>query len=270
MNFRTFFLGCALALVAACGDDGASTAIDAAVDAVDATPCELTGYPAGVRPIDVTLQQRTTLTLDGSGTRCEQIVRALLHPTGRPPELAQLDAAGATGTCEHDDVLDREIVRIRAEQYAGLIVYRPVQDVLAHVDATNAVVFLAGQFLPAGMAPATACLGGAQVGALVPGRPLGYQRFAACQPQGEGAYTIATDDELEVQAEGVFLDETGALRRVRAVDVYLLASHVNSEITNSDAYCCTGPTPDHCVGQRLFVDALTGETVGQEPHCHIC
>ena len=44
---------------------------------------------------------------------------------------------------------------------------------------------------------------------------------------------------------------------------------MTSEIGNSDAFCCNGSL-DHCVGQRLFVDALTGEILSQVPHCHSC
>jgi hypothetical protein len=269
MNARLpLLLGLALA---ACGDDS-STAIDAAppIDAAtDAPVCDLTGYPPAVRPVSVDLVDRTTLTLDGTGTRCEQIVRALLGPT-RPPELGQLDTGGVTGTCSHDDLLDREIVRLRAPLYAGVPVYAPVQDALVHVDAADAVVFLHGDFLPAGSAPPAGCLTAAIVEASVPGRPMGYQRFNACVPGNPGEYTIAADDEVEVLDEGVYLDADNNLHRARAVDVYLLSGHVDSEVGNSDAYCCSGPTMDHCVGQRLFIDTLTGELLGQAPHCHIC
>ena len=54
------------------------------------------------------------------------------------------------------------------------------------------------------------------------------------------------------------------LRRVRAVDVYLTPGHVTTEITNSDAFCCSGATTDHCIGQRLFVDVITGEGGGDQ------
>jgi hypothetical protein len=273
-------LACSMSLVvAACGDsanpaaDAPQTPADAtAADApVDAVVCDPTGYPERVRPESVDLLAPTTLTLDGTGTLCEQLIRALIDPTGRPPELANLDAEGVTGTCSHDDVLDREIVRLRAPLYAGQPVYAPVQDVLAHVDATSTVVFLHGDFLPAGEAPGPGCLDASAAAAVVPGRAMSYERFAACSPQGAGEYTIAADDEIEVGDEGFYLDVAGDLRRVWAVDVYLLASHVTTEIGNSDAYCCDGSTGnDHCVGMRLFIDAFTGETVGQEPHCHIC
>jgi hypothetical protein len=263
-----------LLALAACGDDAGHTTIDAptAIDAavpIDAPVCDLTGYPPAVRAVSVDLTSPTTLALDGTGTRCEQIVRALLGPN-RPPELAQLDTGGVTNTCTHDDVTNREIVRLRAPLYAGLPVYSPVQDALVHVDAANAVVFLHGDFLPAGMAPASGCLDDAIVGGSVPGRAMGYERFAACTPQGDGQYTIAGDDEIEVGAEGVYLDLAGTLHRARAVDVYLLSAHVDSMVGNSDAYCCSGATMDHCVGQRLFIDTYTGATLGQEPHCHIC
>lgn len=267
----TFLIAGALALAVGCGDNGGDQAIDArATDAaVDAPACALTGYPEAVRVVSVDLGQPSTLTLTGAGTRCEQIVRALLAPD-RPTELAQLDTGGVTGTCSHDDLLNREIVRLRAPMYGGLPVYSPVQDALVHVDATNQVVFLHGDFLPAGHAPVAGCLSGPTLQARLAGRPLDYQKFAACVPRGPGSYAIAADDVIEDLGEGFYLDGDGGLRRVRAFDVYLTPAHVNPEVTNSDAFCCSGPTVDHCVGKRLFLDALTGETIGQAPHCHTC
>lgn len=270
-----------LALAAGCGDDSSSTidaptAIDAApvIDSspvVDAPVCDLTGYPPPVRAVSIQQNQPTTLTLDGTGARCDQIVRALSGP-GRPPELAQLDVTGITrSSCQHDDVTNREIVRMYAGNYAGVPLYGRVQDVLAHVDASNTVVFLAGDYLASGQAPGPGCLTAELVGASVPGRALGYQRFAACVPGDPGEYTIAADDTVEVLDEGLFVDGDGALHRVRAVDVYLAPSHVDADIGNSDAYCCTGKSGvDHCVGQRLFIDTYSGTTLGQEPHCHTC
>jgi hypothetical protein len=210
------------------------------------------------------------LSLDGAGTRCEQLARALTNPAGRPPELAQLDAAGFAGTCSFDDVLMRDIVRLRFPEYAGRPVFWPVQDVLAHVDQANTVVFLHGDFLPAGAGPAAGCLDGPAAAALVPGRALDYERFAACLPQGPGSYAIADTDVIEVVAEGFFLDADGRLRRVHAIDVFLDPMHITNETRNSDLFCCAGPTEERCVGKRVFVDTYTGDSVGSEPHCHTC
>ncbi|MBK9035311.1 MAG: hypothetical protein IPL61_29335 [Myxococcales bacterium] len=259
-------------LLVACGSSGADP-VDGppVVDAApDAAACDTTGYPMMIRAVSVDLGAPTTLALDGTGPRCEQIGRALLAPTGRPPELAQLDGGGATVTCTHDDVLDREIVRVRAPRYGGLPLFAPVQDALVHVDATDAVVFLHADYLPAGATVADACLDAPAVAAEIPGAPMGYERFSACTPQGPGTYTIAADDVIEVGDEGYLVDEAGGLRRVRAVDVYLLPAHATPEVINSDAFCCSGPTTEHCVGQRLFVDVLTGALIGQESHCHTC
>src|SRR6185503_10125120 len=105
MTFRTSFFASLSACVAlaACGDDGGSTppdarAIDArAIDApiVDAPACATAGYPETVRALTAELMQESQLTLAGPGTRCDQIVRALLGPN-RPPELAAMDATGFT------------------------------------------------------------------------------------------------------------------------------------------------------------------------------
>lgn len=259
---------------AACGgDDTSSTPIDATAlhDApLDAAACVLGDYPQPIRSASFDLGAPFALTLDGTGARCEQIGRALLGATGRPPELAQLDADGATVTCSHDDVLNREIVRIRAPRYGGLPLFGPVQDALVHVDATDTIVFLHADYLPVGATVADACLGAPAIAAGVPGEMLTYQRFSACVPGPAGAYTIAADDVIEVLEEGFLVDSEGLLRRVFSVDVYLTPGHVTPEIGNSDAFCCSGPTTDHCVGQRLFIDALTDAVVGQEPHCHTC
>lgn len=257
---------------AACGDGGSSTpdapaAIDAAIDARACTAP--TDYPMGIRPVSVDLAAPSHLALDGTGTRCEQIGRALTG-AARPTELAQLDVDGVQVTCTHDDVLNREIVRLRAPNYGGLPLFGPVQDALVHVDASDDVVFLHGDFLPAGMAPPAGCLDGPTLATRVPGRTFSYQRFAACVPGTVGEYTIAADDVVEVGDEGVYQDADGGLRRVRAIDVYVTPAHATPDVTNSDAFCCSGPTLDHCIGTRLFLDALTGETVGQEPHCHTC
>lgn len=210
------------------------------------------------------------LTLDGSGERCDQIGRALTaaDTTLRPPELAQLDAVGATWSCTHDDLLDREIVRLRAPLYAGKPLYHPIQDALVHVSATNAVVFLHGDFLPAGAAVRAGCLSGEEIVASTPGRPLTYKKFAQCVPDGSGSYAIASSDTIEIVDEGYYLD-AGKLRRVRAIDAFLAAANVTPETTNSDLYCCTDSL-DHCVGKRLFIDALTGELIANEPRCHAC
>ena len=55
-----------------------------------------------------------------------------------------------------------------------------------------------------------------------------------------------------------------------AIEVYLAPAHVDSDVGNSDAFCCSGATLERCVGKTLFVDALTGETVGQAARCITC
>lgn len=261
----------ALSLVAGCGDDGGAQPVDAQAPdaALDAPACALDRYPETVRVLSVDLQEETQLTLDGQGTRCEQIQRAVIG-VHRPAELHDADVAGATTTCSHDDVTNREIVRIRMGEYGGLPIYWPVQDALLHVDASNKVVFLHGDFLPAGHAPVEGCMSGEGLAAQVPGRPLEYEKFALCVPRGPGSYTIANGDVIEVGDEGIYQDENGGLRRVRAIDVYVAPANLTSEVRNSDAYCCSGQTEEHCVGKTLYLDALTGETVGQAPHCHTC
>jgi hypothetical protein len=236
----------------------------------DAAVCMPSGYPPAVRPLSVDLGSPSVLSLDGQGARCDQLIRALTAPSTRPPEFAQLDAVGATGTCSFDDVLQRDIVRLRMPLYGGLPLYGPVEDAIVHVDQTNTVVYLHGDFLPAGATVAASCESASDVGASTPGRPLGYEKFTACAPSGSGTYTIAAGDEIDVGDEGYFLDENNQLHRVRAVEVYLAAANVTPEIENSDAYCCAGSSLDHCVGARLIIDDLTGALLAQQPHCITC
>ena len=265
------------ALAAACGDNASTVAPDAAQpDAAqpDARSCDASNYPQSVRTLSVDLAEPFALTLDGNGSRCDQIGRALTDPdpATRPPELAELDADGATWTCTHDDLLDREIVRVRVRQYAGLPLFAPAQEILAHVSADPAtVVFLHGDFLPAGaVAVPDACYDADQIGATIPGQTLTFTRFALCQPQGAGTYDVASDDVIEPGEEGYLLDREGMLRRVREVDVYLHPDHLTDDTINSDMYCCNGQTLEHCVGQRLYIDAITGAYVDATSRCHTC
>jgi hypothetical protein len=282
MSLRRCFTYSVLALIplAACGDNTErpgdpdappSTQFDSEPPPIDAVACEApTGYPEAVTVTSVDLGAPHTLTLDGVGSECQQMVRALSDPATRPPELDGLYGNDPNGSCFHDDVLDREIVRIRFPTYEGLTVFGPVQEILAHVDTTNTVVFLHADFLPVGHAPVAACLDGAAAAGELPGETVTYQRFAFCAPAGTGDYAIDATDDLEFLEEGVLLDADGFLRRVHAVDFYLAADHVTTEIGNSDAYCCDGKTLDHCVGYIMYVDALTGEVIAQAPHCHTC
>lgn len=276
MSLRQLLASCSLLLAAACGDDARPNPQTPDPDAPPATPdapevCTIEeGYPTAVRPVDINLIAPTTLTLDGTGARCDQLIRALVHPTNRPQELVGLDAEDVTGTCQFDDVLQRDIVRLRAPKLAGLPLFAPIQDVLAHVDQTNTIQFLAGQFVPAPKAAPASCLDGGEAAGKVTGTSVTYGRFQGCQFQGEATYAIAADDLLEPGDEGWLLDAAGLLRRVREVDLYLLPANVTQDIINSDAYCCQPGTLDHCVGYTVFVDAFTGELVTQASRCHIC
>jgi hypothetical protein len=265
-------------LLAACGDEhhaapDAPPVMPTPDAAPDAKPCDLTNYPQQARVTSVDLGAPFDLTLDGQGTRCEQIVRALTDPdpSKRPPELATFDMAGVTSTCDHDDVLDREIVRLRQANYMGQPLFAPAQDALIHVGQPATVVYLHADFLATdGPTANAACLDDGQLTSSVPGMAMTYAKFDACTYIGDGAYSLASDDVIELGDEGYLLDSEGALRRVRAVDVYLLPSHLTSEVTHSDAFCCTTESLDHCVGKRLFIDVVTGELVTEQQHCITC
>jgi len=262
---------------AACGDGQRQVpdarAADAPLPSPDAAVCEATGYPQRLRALSVDLQAPFTLALGGTGTRCEQLVRALTDPDSRrrPPELAELDVVGVTGTCRHDPDTNRDVVRLAAPLFGGLPLFAPVQDVVAHVDATDTVVFLHGDFLPASAPrPPAACVDPAGLPATIPGATLTYAWFDRCQIQGEGMYTVAGSDAIDVGAEGYVIDADGAFRRVRAVDVFVAVANLTDQLVNSELYCCDGSTVEGCIGARLLVDALTGELVTQQARCHAC
>lgn len=278
------YLSVAFLLLAACGDNHQSQPDAPPVRtpdaAPDARPCDLANYPQHTRITSVDLQAPFDLTLDGQGTRCEQIIRAVTDPdpAKRPPELATFDVTGVTSSCVFDDVLNREIVRLRQANYLGQPLFYPAQDVLLHVDhpgnmfgVAATVVYLHGDFLATdGPGVNPGCLDDAQLASSVPGMSLSYAKFDRCNYTGDGAYSLAADDTVELGDEGYYLDDTGNLRRVRAVDVYLLQSHLNDEVTHSDAFCCGADTLDHCVGKRLLIDVVTGELITEQPHCLTC
>jgi hypothetical protein len=272
----------------ACGDNNAdsrspdaSPATPDAVAPVDPPACDVANYPAPIERISVDLQHEFDLALDGVGARCDQIIRALTSsdPALRPTELAQLDVEGVTGNCQTDTELGIEVIRLQAPRYAGKPLYgTAVQDVLVHLGRPTQgligmpahVVYLHGDFFAAGATTNTACMDGEAVNASIAGRDMTYGRFNGCIYQSDGAYAIAADDTVEVGDEGYFVDANGKLHRARAVDVYLQPAHLNDDIANSDAYCCNGTTLDHCVGQKLFIDVVTGEVLGQAQHCLPC
>lgn len=283
MSSRLIVASAIAALASACGDDGGSSRPDAATDAVapptdaaidaavDAAACVRPDYPMVVRPTTVDTTTPEPITLSGTGTRCEQIIAALLGPAaGRPRGLAAMDVTGATATCEHDDVTNREIVRVRAPSYLGEPLFWPVQDALVHVDSRNQLVFQRADFLPLGAAAVTGCLSEGEVTAVAADEDLTYLRFAACAPQGPGTYPMAAGDPVVAGAEGYYLDEDQRLHRVRAVDAYVAPGHVTSELINSDLYCCASASLESCVGQRLFIDVITGLVIGRATHCHTC
>ncbi len=271
--------------LAACGDNS-KLAPDAPVShpehdaATDATVCDASNYPVAVRKLSVDLGADFTLTLDGNGTRCDQIIRALTDPdpAKRPPELAMLDVQGVTGSCTHDDTLNRDIIRLKAPLYGGKPLYGAVQDVLVHIGHPNTalpgpttVVYLHGDFLAAGAAIANpACLDDAALPGAVVGHALTFAKFDHCNYQGDGSYALAADDVFQLGEAGYFLDDQSQLHRVRAVDAYLLPGHLTDETLNSDLFCCTGMTYDNCVGDRVFVDEITGAVLGQTQHCQAC
>lgn len=267
---RAATLGLMMLAIAACSSDRRPPLdpADAAVDtSVDGEPPDAS-YPPRVQRVDVFLGAHHQLALDGQGTRCEQLTRALTDPAKRPPELAGIDLTEATSQCSVSTPSRQDVVRISVPRYAGLPLIATGQELVASIDASNVVVSMNGSFLPAGRAPTRPGRDAAAIRASVPGRGMMYSRFSSCQLMGTGSYAIAADDRIEIGEEGYYLDRDSRLRRVRPVDIYLLPAHVTSELINSDLFCCAGS--DRCVGKQLVIDAVTGEAAGELPHCIVC
>jgi hypothetical protein len=283
MHLRLLTITMFVVFASACGQkakssDDAAPIVDAVIR-VDGSPdakppCLVGNYPQAAGSIDVTLDAPFTLTLDGNGERCAQLVRALLSTTARPMPLLAAETDFTLKSCEFDSVLNADIVRLGKNTFAGAPLYSSAQDLLIHVRrVTNNVTFLAGRILPtnAGTGSPSPCIAPAEALTSIVGMSFSYQQFLGCRLGDVGNYQIAADDDISIGAQGWYVDNNDKLHRAYIAPVYLLPSHTNSAIINSDAFCCI---PEqmlrNCVGTQLVIDAVTGTTLGQNPNCHTC
>jgi hypothetical protein len=258
-------------------DAATAAVVDASVadsaTSVDAMVCATDNYPRVAGSIDLNLDAPVQLILDGSGDRCDQIVRALMSYGTRPAALAAAEQDFSLASCMFDEIINADIVRLRKSTFAGLPLYGTGQDILAHVKReTNNLSFLAGRVIPttAAQGVPSGCWSQSQVSAKIPGTTMSYQKFEACRPLGAGNYTIADDDLISVKEQGWFVDSQDQLRRVWVAPVFLLPAHVNPEIINSSAFCCADETLINCVGSQMIFDAVTGELLSQMSNCITC
>jgi hypothetical protein len=220
----------------------------------------------------VSIEGAVPLTIDGTiANECDRAAAAVQGLFTARASLFRMPEGMAVRQCSHDDLLDREIVRISGGTYFDdRAIVGGVNDLVMHVDLDDSTMaFYAGGYTPAleRTAPATC---ETDLARTVVGEPLEYTKFSACQPMGAGEIAI---DELDTRTVGdpaLYIDEAGNAHLVRTVEVLLDADRVTPEQINSDLYCCTGPTPEGCVGNFVVVDELTGEVLRQIPRCHTC
>lgn len=212
------------------------------------------------------------LTIDGTiANECDRAAAAVQALFTARAQLFRMPAGMAVRQCSHDDLLDREIVRISGGTYFdGREIIGGVNDLAVHVDLDDAAMtFYTAGYTPAveRTAPATC---ETDLARTVVGKPLEYTKFSACQPMGGGSISIDELDTRTVGEPGIYIDEEGNAHLVRSVEVLLDADRVTPEQVNSDLFCCSGPTTEGCVGNFVVVDELTGEVLRQIPRCHTC
>ncbi len=212
------------------------------------------------------------LTIDGTiASECDRAAAAVQALFTARASLFRMPDGMAVRQCTHDDLLDREIVRISGGTYFdGREIVGGVNDLAVHVDLDDATMtFYTAGYTPAldRTAPATC---ETDLARTVIGKPLEYTKFSACQPMGGGSIAIDEVDTRTVGEPAVYIDEAGNAHLVRTVEVLLEAERVTPEQINSDLFCCTGETTEGCVGNIVVVDELTGEVLRQIPRCHTC
>lgn len=248
-----------------------TTAIEAAAEAFTTD----TGARVMLDELDLAvtgIEGPVPLTIDGTiANECDRAAAAVAALFTARAALFRMPDGMAVRLCTHDDLLDREIVRISGGTYFdGRELAGGVNDLAVHVDLDDATMtFYTGGYTPLldRTAPATC---ETDLARTVIGKPLEYTKFAACQPMGGGSIAIDEVDTRTVGEPGVFIDDAGNAHLVRTVEVLLDAERVTPEQINSDLYCCSGETTAGCVGNFVIVDELTGEVLRQLPRCHTC
>jgi len=242
------------------GEGGA----DATVLAVDGGACDPSAWPVPATMAEVRREEDEAypLTLDGSGTRCEQLTRALLDPAQRPQDLEGVDPTGAVGSCELDPVRQNDVVRLHLQQVAGLPHVGSAGGFIAHVTQQNSVVWLNGQYVRALSVPQNAfpCLDDAGIVEAVVGSTLSFTVYESCSVTRQGSYVVASSDVIEPRAlGGVFVWGSG-LHLARAVEFSVASANATADTRSSELSC----------GLTLFVDAIAGEILGWSAPSSIC
>lgn len=246
------------------GDDTSHEAPDAPPPPpTDAPACTPTG-PVETKVASVALATPRALVLDGAGDRCGQLVRAILDPAQRPPELAALDATSGVGAPLCTRFGDRDAVRFDVLELGGQRLLSTGQWFLAWVEhAGDRLVDLSGWYLePPATLPAS-CAPDALARDRVVGHAQRYTSFQHCAAYGGGTWTLAASDARTVVGTGLYFDGK-RLRVVKEVDVVAAPSSVTQALTDSDLNCFG------LIGVRLIVDADDGKVLDERRHCIVC
>jgi len=251
----------------------AAPVTDASADgpAPDAVATVCTPAAPSVPDVTVDATPGTALVLDGQGTRCEQLARALLDPTQRPAPLAAMDPAASAEPPLCIDYPEQDAVRVDVNRILGKPLYSGGQWLLAWVrKSDNVVTSLTGWYLTAPFGDPEGCAADDSLRDAVIGHKQAYTTFQLCAPLGGGTWSVAGGDVRELGPTGYFWDGK-QLHAAREVEVGVAAGAVTQELLDSDLNCC-GVLDDApgCIGITLIVDADTGEVLGDRRRCLVC
>lgn len=262
-----------VAACAACGDNGGTHA-DASHSAdayafPDARVCEPGEVETDSVSVGIT-DGVNTVTLDGVGTRCEQLTRAIMDPAVFPAELAPMLGTDFHTQCGQFSQFDE--VDFLGDGIGGVpFVFGPAWEVFVQLEDLK-IDFWSGSYIPPAPVPAPACLSSTAIHLGIVGALLQYTPHDNCSViGGPSPYSITVGDTIQVaDGDTYYVDFTKPMRlyRLRAVDAFLLPSHIRPDMRGSELDCCdpTGP-PIDCMGERFFVDTFTGDVKFTQQLC---
>lgn len=263
----------------ACGASGGSGAPlpDATADgsiasdgpADDGPRC--TAATVAAKGVDVDTTVEAPLTLDGVGTRCEQLARAILDPAQRPPAIAELDAQSGVGSPLCIEYPEVDAVRIDVNELLGRRLLSGGQWLLAWVRRSDTtVVELTGWYVTPPAEPPTSCASGSALADAVVGHEQPYTTFQLCAPTGDGVWKIGDGDVREPGEVGWFHDGE-QLRVAREISVGVEDAAITQQLRDSDLNCCAVVDEQAgCIGIVLIVDAESGKVLDTRRRCLVC
>lgn len=238
--------------------------LDAGVTS-DATTCTATG---SLKASSVTLENVPVgkqLILDGVGTRCEQLQRAILDPAQRPSEIAAFDASSGLQPPLCTEIGERTNVNIDVTGLLGQRLLSTGQYLRVWVDnATDTLDEIRlGWFIVPPLAAPTTCTPVASTQDAVVGHRQDYVAFQFCGSIGEGSWTLRSNDLRSHVGDGLYFDGTH-VHVVREIDVEPHGSNITPLLRQSDLNCFGR------IAIVLIVDVETGRVLDQRRHCVVC